>query len=685
VTKSWRFWAALGGVAIVALLLGNLGTGIVSATTTYSVAITETGLPTGTTWTAVFNGVTTSGSGTTLTWSGLSAGSYCYSVTSPITGTPTTTHYSAYSTYGCINVPAQLTITDPFSTQYSVTFGVTPTSSGSTNPGTNWYTAGSTIQIQAAANFGYAFHDWTGTKVANFVFGSATRPATDLTILGTGTVTAHFNTTKYATSFSEIGLPTGTSWSVVFGGTSYLSGTATIATGSHSAANTYWTVAPVALPHGIQYAPSPAAAYMNVPYQTTETIVFVEQFQVTFATNPASSGTTDPAVGAAYYTNGTNLPITAFDSGTWQFSTWSTSNSAVIGINSKTTAGTNATIAGTGTLTAKFVTGTACTSCPLTFYELGLPAGKGWGVTFNGISYTTKTTSIALTGLTTAASWSAFSPLGSNQYGVQYFPEGQTSSGYWYLGETNSITFVYVKEYYVTTTVNPLYSGAGVTLGSGWYGAGSQVAIGAVGTASYKFSSWTPSSSNVSVASTTKAATTFTVTGPATLTANFVLPVATAQFVEYGLPAGTTWGVSIGGQVYYAASPWINVTGVPYGSYGWGASNNMFGGAGIQWDAPTASGSLVVPTEEFVAVVYAEAFQVTFQAGGTAGGTVSPSGTAYYYTGTVLPLMAENGTSVSFTSWSKTVTSGTITLTATGKASTFVTIAGTGTVTGTFA
>ena len=213
--------------------------------------------------------------------------------------------------------------------------------------------------------------------------------------------------------------------------------------------------------------------------------------------------------------------------------------------------------------------------------------------------------------------------------------------------------------------------------------AGSQGVNDGVGTTTYKFTSWTASSTNLTVTSPSKASTAFTVKGPATLTANFVVPVATVHYVEYGLPSGTTWGVSLSGQIYYSSSPWINVTGVSYGSYSWGASTNMYGGVGIQWDALPSSGSLAVPTEAYVAVVYGEEYQVTFQTGGTAGGSISPSGTGYYLGGTVLPLMAENGTSVSFSGWSKTVTTGTITFAST-KASTYVTLDGSGTVTGSF-
>ncbi|HEV8049557.1 MAG TPA: hypothetical protein VGP88_03085 [Thermoplasmata archaeon] len=682
---SWRTWAGLGVVAIVALLLGSSSAGAVTPAATYSVSISQIGLPAGTTWSAVFNGVTNSGTGSSIAFTGISAGSYCWSVTNPVTGTPTTTRYVPYAASGCITVPNQLSISDVYTTQYSVNFGVVPVSSGNAYPGTNWYSAGSTIAIQSAATYGFAFHSWTATPIAKFTLASSTQAATELTILGAGSVTAHFTATKVPVSFTEVGLPTGTSWSVVFGGTSYLGSTATLAAGSHSEAGYSWTVSPVAHSGGIQYAPSPASGSMSTPYQTSQTIAFVEQFSVTFATNPSSSGTTAPGVGSAYYTNGTNMPITAFDSGTWQFSGWSSANPAKVGINSKSTEGTNATVMGSTTVTAKFVTGTACTTCSLTFYEIGLPTGTGWGVSFNGTLYTSSASSIAVTGQKQGGYWGVETPLGAGQYGVQYYASGTATSGYWYLGETNSITFSFVKEYYLTVAQNPSYTGGGgPTISSQWYPAGTQLAIAAIGSTTYKFGSWTSSNHNLSIASPTKGSTFVTVNGVATLTLNQVVATGTAHFEEMGLPSGTTWGLTFNGQQYWSSKAWINVTGTPYGTYSWSPETGLNGGRGIEWNTLSYFGQVIAPTEGYAVALYAEAFQLTVQAGGTVGGSTNPSGTAYFWSGTVLPLMAVNGTSVSFTSWSKTVTSGTITI-ATTKATTTVTIAGTGTITGNFA
>jgi len=142
--------------------------------------------------------------------------------------------------------------------------------------------------------------------------------------------------------------------------------------------------------------------------------------------------------------------------------------------------------------------------------------------------------------------------------------------------------------------------------------------------------------------------------------------------------------LTFNGQQYWSSKAWINVTGTPYGTYSWSPETGLNGGRGIEWNTLSYFGQVIAPTEGYAVALYAEAFQLTVQAGGTVGGSTNPSGTAYFWSGTVLPLMAVNGTSVSFTSWSKTVTSGTITI-ATTKATTTVTIAGTGTITGNFA
>ncbi|MFI5414721.1 MAG: hypothetical protein ACHQ16_03525 [Candidatus Lutacidiplasmatales archaeon] len=683
-TRSWRTWAAFGALAICAVMIGNLGTGIGSSATTYSVAFSETGLPAGTSWSTTFNSVVNTGTTSTLTYTGVSAGSYYFQVANPVSGTATTTRYVPYSYYGYLTVPNQLHVTIAYTKQYMVNFGVTPVSSGTSGPGTGWYNAGATIPIQASETFGYTFHNWGATPAAALSFTNTLFDSTAMTVSATGTVTAHFVATKFATSFTEVGLPTAKPWSVVFGGTSHLSTTATVTTGNQAPAGYLWSVAPVSVASGTQYTPMPASGTMTVPTQLTQDIVFVKQFSVTFGTNPSSSGTTSPGVGSIWVTNGSNIPITALNTASWVFSTWITAPSSAFGVGSKTVAGTNTTVSGTGTLTAKFVAGTPCTTCTVTFTQLGLPAGTGWGITWGGVVHATTATTLAITGQTAAQSWTAFSGIGSNQFGVQYYPVAPNTGTYWYLGQTATYTIVYQKEYYVTIQTNPTYSAGTTSIGSGWFPAGSQNAITGETVQSTKFSSWS-AGANLTLTSAIKAATAFTVNGPATLTANFVPMVHTMHFFEYGLPGGTTWGASIGSQSYWSNTPYINITGIPDGYYGWGASTAMTGGAGIQWNTLTSGGSITMPLQNYQAVVYAEQFQVNFVAGGTTGGSTSPSGLAWYYAGIEVPLMASNGTSVSFTGWSQVASTGTLTITSTTAASTFATINGAGTITGTFA
>ena len=683
--RNWRVWAAFGAVAVCALFLGNLATGIGTSVTTYNIAINESGLPLATNWSATANSVTHYSTTKTITFTGISAGSFCYTVSNPVNGIAPTTRYVPYVYYGCITVPNQLSVVVPYTTQYMVTFAVVPTSSGTVGPGTGWYNAGSSFAIQASSTYGYTFSKWTISPSPAFVIANNLSQSTELTTHGGGTVTAHFLAAATPEVFTEVGLPSGTGWSVVFAGTSYIGSTATLSVGYHIPSSGYsWSVAPVSKPGGVQYAPSPASGSMGTPLQTTQEIVFVKQFSVTLSTNPASSGSVTPSAGSYYFTNGTDIPILAGSGGSWVFSTWTTNPATSFALGNKLNGGTNVTISGTGQIAAKFIAGTPCTTCALTFNEVGLPAGTGWGVTFGGVLYTSSTNSVALTGLTVAQSWSALSPIGGTQYGVQYFPVSYTSSGYWYLGSSATITVVYVKENYVTVMSNPIYGGGSETLGSGWYVAGAQYGISEIATASTKFTAWT-AGPNLTLTTSGKPSTAFTVNGPATITANFVPTVHTVHFQEFGLPMGTTWGASLNGQTYWSNHAWINVTGVVDGYSSWSAATGIGGGPGIQWSTPTSSGAIYVPEQTFQAVVYAEAVQVSVVAGGTSGGSTNPSGTTWYYIGSVLPVMASNGTSVSFTGWSSVVLSGSITFGSASSASTIATLNGPGTITATFA
>jgi hypothetical protein len=681
-------WAGFVAVLVVAMMFGTVANTVASSpATTYTVTVTQTGIPSGTSWSAQLNGVTNTGTGSSISFTGVAASSY-YLYTSTVAG-PTDVQYVPFSTYTYITVPNSVAVTMSYTTQYYTTFAVSPSGSGTAYPGSNWYNSGSEVALSAQASSGYSFSKWTASPTKSFTILNSKVDATEVAITGVGTLTAAFKSSTKAETFVESGLPSSAgSWSVTFDGSSS-SGTGTsITTAAHTAGSYSWSVAPVSGSGGVQYAPTPASGSVTLPTQTIQEIVFQKQFSVVFVASPSSTGTTFPS-GTNYYNNNSVFPIFAYNTATEVFSKWS-DNGSKVGVGSYSTDGTNATVHASTTVTATFKSGSECTTCTLTYTEIGLPSGTSWGVSFGSLNYVSSSSTVTVPGLTAGNSWSAFEPIAAGHFGEAYIPAyigtTYTGSGYYSLGSISNIEVVYTEYAWVNFAVSA-GSGASLSLGSGWYSVGATYALTAIPTSYYGFSSWTSSGKNLTLSSTSSAGTTFAVTGPGTITANFAQPSVTIHFYEFGLPKGTTWGVSLNSPttVWYTSNGQeLNITDVAYGGYSWGALTSIYGGTGLQWVPSSDYTYLYVPFQTSTSVVYAEQAYLSFTtSSNTGGGTVSPSSSNYYWVGTVLPIMATNGASApNFVSWSDTTGTGTIT--STSAQSTFVTVAGTGTVTAKF-
>jgi Divergent InlB B-repeat domain len=677
--RGWGFWAGFGVLIVAAMMVGTVANAAsVTPAATYTVTFTESGLHSGTSWSVTFNSVIKSATTSTITFTGISSGSYYYTTSNDIGGT-TDVQYATSVSSGYLDVPYELKQAVVYETQYYVTFTVTPVSSdGTTTPSSNWYNAYSNISIAASAAVGHAFTHWTVSNSSRLILASTSLESTRLQINQPGTVYAAFSTTTYNVNFDESGLPAGTHWTAVLNSVSTSGTTATLTSTGNDAGNLLWSVAPVPGGSGTQYTPTPSTAYINVPYQLSQEIVFVKQYEVTMAVSPGGSGSTNPST-ATYYTAGSSFPILGTPAASYVFSHWNT-NESKVGVGNTKNAGTNATVKAPATVTADFVAGTLCTTCKLTFSEVGLPAKTGWGVVFDGYYYPTGTASLVLSGLTTGESWSAFSPVGGSQSGVEYLPVG-TASNYWYLGSTATIEIVYQQYDYVTFQNNP-YSGASATIGSNWYAEGSLNALSAIGTATYTFSSWSASSTNITLGSSTAASTTMKVTGPGVLTENSLSPHVTLHFEEFGLPSGSSWGISLNNVPYFSGTPWINITGSSYGGYSFSPYTNYYGVAGTEWGSQVTYFSLTAPYQTYQAVVFAKEVYVTFTTAGSGTGYVSPSGSTWYWVGVEIPILAENVSGSSFSAWSQTA--GTATLGSTSSTATTAIIKAPGTITATF-
>ena len=117
--------------------------------------------------------------------------------------------------------------------------------------------------------------------------------------------------TSYMVTFTQTGLPTGTTWSVTFGGTTRSSTdsfiTFTVGSGAYS-----WTVStPVSGGSGVRYAASPASGSMNVPSQTSQAITYATEYELKISVTLPEGGTTSPAPGSHWYTAGSTVLVSA--------------------------------------------------------------------------------------------------------------------------------------------------------------------------------------------------------------------------------------------------------------------------------------------------------------------------------------------------------------------------------------
>jgi hypothetical protein len=678
-------------LAVVALFVVGGASAHITPLTSYTAAFSERGLPSGTTWSVQFNSVTYTSAKSTIYVSGLSGGGYAYpQVVSVTTGV----QYAPTVSYTYLYVPTELSQYFIYEKQYEVTLAVSPSTGGSTSPsGSTFYNAGSTFPISAIDAQGYKFSTWTSSSKLD-TFGSKTAASTNLTVNATASITAKFKASKYAITYSEVGLPASTTWSVVSGGTTYYSSTSTLTAGTAAPGTLSWSTSPVSVGTGEQYAPSATSGSMSVPDQTSMAFSFVKQYQVTFVASPSGTGTVYPNT-AAYYNAGSNVSVYSDGTSTEVFSSWSVSNAANLGLGSKTDAATNVTVRGTGTVTGKFATGTPCTSCTETLYEVGLPVGATWSIGYNGLYYSTvistTATSISVSGVTGYYfSWSTsqyVSSTGTSAGQAVYITS--STSGNLYVPSELAYTVVYTPEYYLTVQEAPSpYINTGIYPSSGWFPAGSEVPLTAVGSTYWTFSKWASNSTAAPIASGGSAATTVLLNGPASVTATFVQKLTTVSFTEVGLPSGTTWAVWFGSVEYGSSTNTIVIHAVASANTYYSVVSPLPGSAsGSEW-VPLASngavmtGYMSVPYQTLQMVVFQLEYSVDVVYAGTSGGSISPNGVAWYVTGTTIPLEADNGTSATFSSWG--VSSSSLVLGSTTQAASYLTIGGTGTVTATF-
>ncbi len=193
---------------------------------TYAVTFSESGLPSGTSWSVTLNAVTKSGTGSIIFTELNGTYPFFLGAVSGYTASPS----SGTITVSGVAVNRAITFTALPPGQYSLVFSTT-----SLPAGVNWsVTVGTTTHTSTGSTISFAEVNGTYSYTVGAVKGYAAAPSSgNVTINGAPkTVSITFlrpsTIANYAVTFTETGLPAGTSWSATLNGSTKSSTTATI-------------------------------------------------------------------------------------------------------------------------------------------------------------------------------------------------------------------------------------------------------------------------------------------------------------------------------------------------------------------------------------------------------------------------------------------------------------------------
>ena len=344
---------------------GNEEISVTFSPAKYSITFTETGLPAGTTWSVTLNGSTESSTSSSITFY-VTAGTYIYTVNS-VRG------YSAFPQSGTIIVVNSNIVKGVIFTpvKYSVTF----TESGLPS-GTQWsVTLNGTTETSANSTITFSETDGSYYYTVGSVSGYVVSPASGYIIVNGSSVSQQITFVKvYSVTFTELGLPTGTLWSVTLNGTRESSTNSSI-TFYELAGRYYYVVGSVP-----GYLISQSSGMVNVAGNMKIALIFTPvMYSLTFNESGLPSGTQWSVT-----LNGTALSSTSQSitfivrAGTYHYSVGN-----LTGYTASPATGT-VKVSSNSAVNIEF----SPVLVAVTFTESGLPSGTQWSVTLNGVTKT---------------------------------------------------------------------------------------------------------------------------------------------------------------------------------------------------------------------------------------------------------------------------------------------------------
>lgn len=247
-----------------------------TASFTFQMQFNEYYLPSGTTWKVTFAGVNHSSSSATITIGNLAKGNYPWSVPPVSCGSGCQLKPSQSSGTANVGTTLPAPVNVAFPRQYYLSMGVSGGGGGSISPLSGWYNASSLVTISATPSQGSTFSSWAGSGSGSYIGSS---PSAMITINSSISEGASFAT---SVTFTESGLPTGTSWGAILDGSTYSSTAAQMVITGVLAGSHPYSLPAVSCGSGCQYSPTPSSGSVSVGNSpVTLSVAFTEQYYLT--------------------------------------------------------------------------------------------------------------------------------------------------------------------------------------------------------------------------------------------------------------------------------------------------------------------------------------------------------------------------------------------------------------------
>jgi hypothetical protein len=398
------------------------------------------------------------------------------------------------------------TYTADFQTQYLLTISASPSADGTVTPASGmYYNSGTVVPIAATANAGYTFNNWMGTVA------DVNAASTIVNMSAPETVKANFMPVSAITIHTS---PEGLLFSVDGGPQQTAPQTINLTQVAHTIAVAVTQAGPAGTPAGTQYAFSSwndngtASHSITVGFVGhTYTASFTTQYQLTISASPAVGGTVTPAT-SAFYNAGTVEPVNAVANAGYMFNGWSEP------VANASNASTTVTMSAPENVIANFSSTSGIqTSPPGLQFSVDNGASQTAPQTLT-LSQGTHPIAVVITqagGIGTQFVFTSWSDRGAASHSITV---GASATTY---------TAAFQTQYQLTTAALP-GSGGVVSPATGqFYNSGTNVTVTAAATAPYAFSSWSGGATGISNPITV------TMSGPASVTGNFALPVLQCQ------------------------------------------------------------------------------------------------------------------------------------------------------------